>query len=455
MALAPNRLKSSCNSATYGLDEQRVRQISAEKNEPEWLLQLRLAGLKYFQQKAMPEWGADLSALDPQNICYYLKAVDRPFSSWDDVPADIKKTFDRLGVPEAEKTLLAGVNAQVESELIYKKIKKKWGSKGVVFTDISDALTTHHDLIKKYFSTVIPVKDNKFAALNTAVWSGGSFVYVPKGVCIDQPLQAYFRIDQERMGQFERTLIIADEGSFVHYVEGCSAPVYASNSLHSAVVELIALPGSHIRYTTIQNWAPNVYNLVTKRAMAYKNAKVEWVDGNFGSKVTMKYPSIVLAEPGARGKVISVAVASKGQHQDAGAKMIHLAPQTTSSIVSKSISKSGGRTSYRGLVKIIPGAKEVKSHVQCDALIMDPESRSDTYPVVEGKESDSCIGHEASVNNINQEQLFYLMSKGFSQQQAQALIVNGFIDCFVQLLPMEYAVEINRLIGLEMEGSVG
>lgn len=450
-----SRYEESRKNSSFGLNQERVHEISTYKREPSWMLDLRLKGLELFEQKPMPMWGADLSQLDPQDICYYLKKVEKPFNSWDDVPQSIKSTFEKLGVPQAEREWLAGVNAQVESELVYKKIKDEWGSKGVIFTDISDALLTHEALIKQYFGSIVPAHDNKFAALNTAVWSGGSFVYVPKGVHVDMPLQAYFRIDQERMGQFERTLIIADEGSFVHYVEGCSAPVYATNSLHSAVVEIIALADAHVRYTTIQNWAPNVYNLVTKRAMAYRNAKVEWIDGNFGSKVTMKYPSVVLKEPGAKGKVISVAIASSGQHQDAGAKMIHLAPHTSSSIISKSISQHGGRASYRGLVKIIKGARSAKSYVQCEALILDKLSRSDTYPVVDCKEPLATVGHEASVSSINEEQLFYLMSKGFSQQQAQTLIINGFIDCFVQLLPMEYAVEINRLIGMEMEGSVG
>ena len=419
------------------------------------MIDFRLKALEIFEQKPMPTWGADLSDLDPNDIYYYIKPTEKKHSSWADVPEDIKKTFDRLGIPEAEKSMLAGVGAQFESELVYKKLRDEWRDKGVIFSDITQAMEEHPELVKKYFATIVPAHDNKFAALNSAVWSGGSFVYVPAGVHIDMPLQAYFRINEDQMGQFERTLIIAEPGSFVHYVEGCSAPVYSNNSLHSAVVEIVVLEGAHVRYTTIQNWSSNVYNLVTKRAIAYRNAKMEWVDGNFGSKVTMKYPSIILKEPGARGEIISIAVASKGQHQDTGGKIIHLAPRTTSNIISKSISKDGGRASYRGLLKIIKGAKGAKATVQCEALLLDEHSRSDTYPTNEIREEDVSVGHEASVSKLSDEQLLYLMSRGLTQQQAQAMMVNGFIDAFVQLLPMEYAIEINRLIELEMEGSIG
>lgn len=460
MSTAQNNQNASIDYDYYfaahkGLNTQRVIEISQQKNEPAWMTDYRLAALAIFERKPMPTWGADLSALDHQDIYYYIKPIEHQQSSWDTLPLEIKKTFDALGIPQAEHKLLAGVGAQFESEVIYKRLKKEWIDKGVIFCDMSQALEHYPALFKKYFATVIPAHDNKFAALNSAVWSGGSFVYVPKGVQIDLPLQAYFRINAASMGQFERTLIIADEGSYVHYVEGCSAPVYRKSSLHSAVVEIIAHANAHVRYTTIQNWSANVYNLVTKRAVAYRNAKVEWVDGNFGSKVTMKYPAIVLKEPGARGEVISIAVAGKGQHLDAGAKIIHLAPNTTSTILSKSISKDGGRASYRGLLKVIAGAKNVKANVQCEALILDAASRSDTYPTLDVHEQMVNIEHEASVSKISEEQLFYLMSRGLSQQQARAMIVNGFLDSFVKLLPMEYAVEINRLIELEMEDSIG
>lgn len=442
-------------TAEKGLDEQVVRQISVHKNEPEWMLDFRLRALATFSRLPLPTWGADLSSLDHDDIHYYVKPLDEQHTSWTDVPDGIKDTFDALGIPQAEQKFLAGVGAQYESEMVYKKLKKQWADQGVIFCDMTVALTEHTELFKKYFSTIIPPHDNKFAALNSAVWSGGSFVYVPKGVKIDMPLQAYFRINAQSMGQFERTLIIADEGSFVHYVEGCSAPLYRKHSLHSAVVELVALPGAHIRYTTIQNWSNNVYNLVTKRAHAYANARVEWIDGNFGSKVTMKYPAVILCEPGAQGQIISIAVAGKGQHQDAGGKIIHLAPNTTSNIVSKSISQNGGRSSYRGLLKIAKGAHGAKATVQCDALMMDDLSRSDTYPTVAVDEHKVNVGHEASVSKISDEQLFYLTSRGLSEAQARAMIVNGFIDAFVQELPMEYAVEINRLIAHEMAGSIG
>ncbi len=438
-----------------GLNKEIVIQISEQKNEPGWMIDFRLRALEFFEQKPMPTWGADLGDLDPNDIYYYVKPIEKQQTSWDDIPDKIKTTFEKLGIPQAEQKFLAGVGAQYESEVVYKRLKEKWQKKGVLFLDTSTGLRDYESIFKKYFATVIPSHDNKFAALNSAVWSGGSFVFVPKGVHIDMPLQAYFRINSVSMGQFERTLIIAEPGSSVHYVEGCSAPVYRKNSLHSAVVELIALPGAHIRYTTIQNWSTNVYNLVTKRAVAYKNACVEWVDGNFGSKITMKYPCVVLKESGAKGLIISIAVAGKNQHQDAGGKIIHLAPHTTSNIVSKSISKDGGRSSYRGLLKVINGAYGVKSKVQCDALILDDLSRSDAYPTIEVREDRVDIGHEASVSKINDEQLFYLSSRGLSEQTARAMIVNGFIDAFVKELPMEYAVEINRLIAMEMEGSIG
>jgi len=438
-----------------GLNKQIVTQISAQKNEPSWMLDFRLKSLDLFEEKPMPSWGADLSDLSADDIHFYVKPIVEKRASWDDVPLDIQQTFERLGVPQAERTMLAGVSAQFESEVIYKRLKERWANKGVIFLDTETGLKEYPELFEKYFGTVIPPRDNKFAALNSAVWSGGSFVYVPAGVRIDQPLQAYFRINSASMGQFERTLIIAEPGSYIHYVEGCSAPVYRSNSLHSAVVEIIALPGAHVRYTTIQNWSENVYNLVTKRAIAHEGATVEWIDGNFGSKVTMKYPCIVLKGKQSKGQIVSIAVAGKGQHQDSGGKIIHLADDTTSNILAKSISKHGGRSSYRGLLKVAKNLKGIVSRVQCDALLLDELSRSDTYPTIDIAADDVDIGHEASVSKISDEQIFYLMSRGFSEQQAQAMIVNGFIDCFVQMLPMEYAVEINRLIELEMEDSIG
>lgn len=438
-----------------GINREIVIQISEQKNEPEWMLNFRLQALETFERLPMPAWGADLSHLDPADIFYYVKPIEGQHDSWDQVPDTIKATFEKLGIPQAEQKFLAGVGAQYESEVIYKRLQKKWMDQGVIFTDMTTALRDFPDIVKKYFSTVIPAHDNKFAALNSAVWSGGSFVYVPAGVRIDLPLQAYFRINAPSMGQFERTLIIAEPGSFVHYVEGCSAPLYRKNSLHSAVVELIALNDAHIRYTTIQNWSNNVYNLVTKRAIAHERATVEWVDGNFGSKVTMKYPCVILKGEGAKAQIISIAVASKGQHQDAGGKIIHLAPHTSSHIVSKSISKNGGRASYRGLLKIGKDAHHAHARVQCDALILDDYSRSDTYPTVSVNNETADIGHEATVGKINDEQIFYLMSRGLSEVSARALIVNGFIDAFVKELPMEYAVEINRLIAHEMEGSIG
>ena len=439
-----------------GLNEQIVRDISARKGEPSWMLDYRLQALKNFEERPMPTWGPDLGELDPNDIYYYIKPVEQQRSSWDDVPKDIKQTFDRLGVPEAERAHLAGLGAQYESEMVYHNLRKEWQDQGVVFLDCDTGLKEYPELFKKYFSTVVPANDNKFAALNSAVWSGGSFVYIPKGVHVTAPLQTYFRINAEQMGQFERTLIIADEGSFVHYVEGCTAPSYTSSSLHSAVVEIVALPGARVRYSTIQNWSRNVYNLVTKRAFAYKDAVVEWIDGNLGSGVTMKYPAVVLKEPGARAEILSVAMASnKGQVQDAGAKAIHLASNTTSRIISKSISSHGGQSSYRGVVSVAPNAHSCKSSVQCDALLLDGESRSDTYPTMKIFENSADMQHEATVSKVSDEQLFYLMSRGISETEAQTLIVNGFIEPFVKELPMEYAVEMNRLIAMEMEGSIG
>ena len=438
-----------------GLTEQQVGEISAMKNEPDWMRQFRLRAHRIFLKKPMPTWGADLSGIDFDNIHYYVKPSEKTETSWEEVPPYIKDTFDKLGIPEAERKFLAGVSAQYESEVVYHNIREDLEKQGVIFLDMDSGLREHPDIVKEYFGTVIPPADNKFAALNSAVWSGGSFIYVPPGVHVEIPLQAYFRINTENMGQFERTLIIADEGSSVHYIEGCTAPVYSSDSLHSAVVELIAKRGAHLRYTTIQNWSSNVYNLVTKRAMAYENAVVEWIDGNLGSKVTMKYPGIYLMEPGAKGEVISVAFASAGQQQDAGAKIIHVAPNTTSTITSKSISKGGGRTSYRGLLKVHKGAENVKSFVRCDALMLDEISRSDTYPSIEIDEDQVSIEHEASVSKISEEQLFYLQSRGLSETEAKTMIVNGFFEAFTKELPMEYAVELNRLLQLQMEGAVG
>jgi Fe-S cluster assembly protein SufB len=437
-----------------GLDRDIVAEISAMKGEPAWMLDFRLKALEIFESKPLPQWGGRID-IDFQNVYYYLKPVQEQGRTWDDVPADIKNTFDRLGIPEAEKKYLAGVKAQYESEVVYGSLREDLSRQGVIFTDMDSALREQPELVRQYFSTIIPPTDNKFAALNSAVWSGGSFVYVPPGVKIDFPLQAYFRINAAQMGQFERTLIIVDEGAQVHYVEGCTAPMYSSESLHAAVVEVIAKRGSRVRYTTIQNWANNIYNLVTKRAVAYQDSLVEWVDGNLGSRLTMKYPAIYLLEPGARGEVLSVAFASAGQHQDAGAKVVHCAPHTASRIISKSISKNGGRTSYRGLMKVLKGAKKSKSSVVCDALILDPISRSDTYPYIEIEEQDVTVGHEASVSRIGEEQLFYLCSRGLTEAEAATMIVSGFIEPLVKELPMEYAVEMNRLIQLQMEGTVG
>jgi Fe-S cluster assembly protein SufB len=459
----PSSVQPKKNNAKYtavfksakGLNASLVMQISEQKNEPGWMTDFRLRALALFESMPLPVWGADLSQLPINDIYYYIKPLEQQQHSWDTVPDTIKKTFSRLGIPQAEQKFLAGVGAQYESEMVYKKLKKQWQDQGVLFLDMETAVQDYPELVKRYFATVIPAHDNKFAALNSAVWSGGSFVYVPRGVQIDMPLQAYFRINTMSMGQFERTLIIAEPGSFVHYVEGCSAPLYRKSSLHSAVVELIALDNAHIRYTTIQNWSTNVYNLVTKRAVAHKQARVEWVDGNFGSKVTMKYPCIILQGEGAKGQIISIALAGNGQHQDAGGKVIHCAPRTSSNIVSKSISKQGGRSSYRGLLKITKRATDSYARVQCDALLLDDNSRSDTYPTVDVRTDQVDVGHEASVSKISEEQLFYAMSRGLTAQVARALIVNGFIDLFVKELPMEYAVEINRLIALEMEGSIG
>lgn len=438
-----------------GLNREIVTQISQKKNEPGWMTDFRLKALEIFESMPMPTWGADLSHLDPHDIYYYMKPLEKQHTSWEAVPESIKKTFEALGIPQAERKMLAGVGAQFESEMIYKSLKQEWADKGVLFCDMNTALTQHIELFKQYFSTVIPIHDNKFAALNSAVWSGGSFVFVPADVHIDLPLQAYFRINESNMGQFERTLIIAAPGSSVHYIEGCSAPVYKNNSLHSAVVEIIALKNAHVRYTTIQNWAPNIYNLVTKRGIAYQDARISWIDGNFGSKVTMKYPAVILKETGAQAEILSIAVAGKDQHQDSGGKVIHLASNTSSTIISKSISKDGGRSSYRGLLKVIKNAKNVRSRVQCDALMMDSISQSDTYPTMLIAESDVDVGHEAAVSTINDDQMFYLTSRGITKSAASAMIVNGFIEPFVKMLPLEYAVELNRLISSEMEGSIG
>ncbi len=438
-----------------GLNEDVIREISKMKNEPEWMLEFRLNAYKLFLEKKMPDWGADLSGIKFDDIHYYIKPTDRQEKKWDDVPDDLKTTFERLGVPQAEREFLSGVKAQYDSEIVYGSLKKELADQGVIFMGTDEALQKHPEFFKEYFGKIIPPADNKFAALNSAVWSGGSFVYIPKGARVEKPLQAYFRINAANAGQFERTLIIVDEGAYATYVEGCSAPSYSDSSLHSAVVEIIVKKGARFRYTTIQNWFPNVYNLVTKRAFAYKDATMEWVDGNIGSKVTMKYPSVYLMEEGARGEVMSLAFAADGQHQDTGAKMIHLAPNTSSNIISKSISKGTGRASYRGMVKVIKKAENVKSNVVCDALLLDPESRTDTYPFMKIDNKKVKIGHEASVSKVGAEQLYYLMSRGLSEDAAAALIVNGFIEPIIKELPMEYAVELNRLIELEMEGSVG
>lgn len=438
-----------------GLSREVVEEISRIKQEPKWMLDFRLHALDVFLSKPMPAWGADLSALDFDNIVYYVRPSERQGRTWDEVPQAIKDTFERLGIPEAERKYLAGVSAQYESEVVYHSIRKDLQEKGIIFCDTDTAVREYPELVREYFGTVVPPEDNKFAALNSAVWSGGSFVYIPKGARAETPLQAYFRINSQNMGQFERTLIIAEEDSFGHYVEGCTAPTYNSESLHSAVVEIIIKDNARIRYTTVQNWAPNVYNLVTKRAVAYRNATMEWVDGNIGSKVTMKYPAVYLLGEGARGSVLSIAVGGKGQHQDTGAKMVHIAPNTTSTIVSKSISQHGGKTTYRGLVEFGPNAAGAKSSVKCDTLILDPESSSDTIPTNEVETSQGHMEHEATVTKVSEEQLFYLMSRGLSEEEATRLIVMGFIEPFTRELPMEFAVEMNRLIKFEMEGAIG
>jgi Fe-S cluster assembly protein SufB len=443
--------------AQKGLSEEVVRQISAHKEEPEWMLAFRLKALKIYESKPMPAWGGDLSKLAAvlDEIYYYLKPQERMERSWDDVPEEIKNTFERLGIPEAERKVLAGVGAQYESEMVYHSLKKEWEDKGIIFDSIEDGLKKHPDLFREHFSTVIPPADNKFAALNSAVWSGGSFVYIPKGVTVDIPLQAYFRVNAERMGQFERTLIICDEGAHAQYIEGCTAPVYSTESFHSGVIEIIVKPGARFRYVTIQNWSHNMYNLVTQRAQVHENATMEWLDGNLGSKLTMKYPSCYLVGEGAHGSVLSIAYAGNGQHQDTGGKVVHAAPNTTSQIISKSISKGTGRATYRGLCKIYDGAESARSNVECDALLLDETSRTDTFPYIEIEEQSASVGHEATVSKIGTEQLFYLMSRGLSEEEASAMIVRGFIEPIAKQLPLEYAVELNRLIELEMEGSVG
>jgi Fe-S cluster assembly protein SufB len=438
-----------------GLSKEVIQEISKLKNEPQWMLDFRLRAYEVFMKKPMPNWGPDLSTIDFQNIYYYAKASEKTEKNWDDVPPEVKRTFDKLGIPEAEKKFLAGVGAQYESEVVYHSLREDLAKQGVLFLDTDTALKEHPEIFKKYFGKIIPPEDNKFAALNSAVWSGGSFIYIPPGVKVDMPLQAYFRINAENIGQFERTLIIADEGSEVHYIEGCTAPVYSSESLHSAVVELVAHKDAKLRYTTIQNWSSDVYNLVTKRAYAYQGAKVEWIDGNIGSKITMKYPGIYLLEPKAHGETLSIAFAGKGQHQDTGAKMVHLAPETTSRITSKSVSRLNGRTTYRGLLHVAKGATNVKSSVRCDALLLDDTSKTDTYPYMEINQEDATVTHEATVGKIGDEQIFYLMTRGFSEEEALTLIVNGFMEPFTKELPMEYAVELNRLIKLEMDDSVG
>ena len=443
-------------TARRGINEDVVRNISTLKSEPQWMLDLRLKGLKLFEKKPMPTWGSDLSGIHFDNIKYFVRSTEKQATSWEELPADIKATYDKLGIPEAEKQrLIAGVAAQYESEVVYHQIREDLEQAGVIFVDTDTGLREHEELFKEYFGSVIPVGDNKFAALNTAVWSGGSFIYVPKGVKVDIPLQAYFRINTENMGQFERTLIIADEGSSVHYVEGCTAPVYSSDSLHSAVVEIIVKKDAHVRYTTIQNWSNNVYNLVTKRTAVHEGGRMEWIDGNIGSKVTMKYPACYLLGERASGETLSVAFAGPGQHQDAGAKMVHAAPFTTSNIVSKSVARGGGRTSYRGLVQVQEGAHGSKSNVVCDALLVDTISRSDTYPYVDVREDDVSLGHEATVSKVGEDQLFYLMSRGLQADEAMAMVVRGFVEPIARELPMEYALELNRLIELQMEGSVG
>ncbi|MDH3427062.1 MAG: Fe-S cluster assembly protein SufB [Gemmatimonadota bacterium] len=441
--------------AKKGLSEEVVRQISAHKDEPEWMLEFRLRALEIYYSKPMPDWGGDLESLNLDEIYFYLKPQDQMERSWDDVPDSIKETFERLGIPEAERKILAGVGAQFESEMVYHSLKEEWEEQGIIFESIEDGLRKHPDLFREYFATIVPPADNKFAALNSAVWSGGSFVYIPKGVKVDIPLQAYFRVNAEQMGQFERTLIIVEDGAEAQYIEGCTAPVYTTESFHSGVIEIVVKPKARFRYTTIQNWSNNMYNLVTQRSMVHEDASMEWVDGNLGSKLTMKYPSCFLVGERAHGEILSIAYAGDGQHQDTGGKVVHAARDTTSLIVSKSISKGTGRSSYRGLCKVYEGAIGSKSNVECDALLMNETSRTDTYPYIEIDENQSSIGHEASVSKVGEEQLFYLMSRGMSEEQAMTMIVRGFIEPIAKELPLEYAIELNRLIELEMEGSVG
>lgn len=447
---------SAGQSAKRGLNESVVREISAMKHEPEWMLERRLKALQLFDRKPLPKWGPDLTAIDFDSIKYYVKPTEKQVHSWDELPEDIRKTYERLGIPEAERNrLISGVAAQYESEVVYQQVREDLEEQGVVFLDTDTALQKYPEMFKEYFGTVIPSGDNKFAALNTAAWSGGSFVYVPKGVHVEIPLQAYFRINTENMGQFERTLIIADEDSYVHYIEGCTAPIYNSDSLHAAVVEIIVKRNAHVRYTTIQNWSTNVYNLTTQRALAHEGAAMEWVDGNIGSKLTMKYPSVYMVGEHARGETLSVGFAGDGQYQDTGAKMIHMAPNTSSSIVSKSIARNGGRASYRGEVRVAEGAHHSANTVRCDALLVDNNSRSDTYPAVDIREDDVVLGHEATVSKVSEEQLFYLMARGLPEDEAMAMIVRGFIEPIARELPMEYALELNKLVELQMEGSVG
>ena len=443
--------------ARKGLSEEVVREISAFKEEPEWMLNSRLKALQVYKSKPMPTWGGNLSELDAvlDEIYFYVRPQDRMEHSWEDVPEEIKDTFEKLGIPEAERKVLAGVGAQYESEMVYHSLREEWEKQGVIFDSIEDGLKKHPDLFREYFGTVIPTQDNKFAAMNAAVWSGGSFVYIPPGVHLDTPLQAYFRVNQERMGQFERTLIICDEGASAHYIEGCTAPVYSTESFHSGVIEIVVKKNARFRYTTIQNWSNNMYNLVTQRALVHEGANMEWLDGNLGSKLTMKYPSCYLVGEGAHGEILSIAYSGDGQHQDTGGKVVHVAPHTTSSIISKSISKGHGRSTYRGLCKVHEGAHHARSNVECDALLINDTSRTDTYPYIEIEENDANVGHEASVSKIGEEQLFYLTSRGISEEEAMAMIVRGFIEPIAKELPLEYAVELNRLIELEMEGSVG
>ncbi|HEX7119919.1 MAG TPA: Fe-S cluster assembly protein SufB [Longimicrobiales bacterium] len=443
--------------AQRGLSEEVVRQISAHKEEPEWMLKFRLKALEIYRSKPMPTWGGDLSQLEAvlDDIYYYVKPADRMQHSWDEVPEEIKETFERLGIPEAERRVLAGVGAQYESEMVYHSLKKEWEEKGIIFESIENGLKLYPELFREHFGTVVPPGDNKFSALNSAVWSGGSFVYIPPGVKVEIPLQAYFRVNTEQLGQFERTLIIADEGSQAHYIEGCTAPVYSTDSFHSGVIEIIVKKGARFRYTTIQNWSKNMYNLVTQRALVHEDATMEWLDGNLGSKLTMKYPSCYLVGQGAHGQILSIGYAGDGQHQDTGGKVVHAAPHTTSQVISKSISKGNGRASYRGLVKVYEGARNAKSNVECDALLINDVSRTDTFPYIEIEEHTANVGHEASVSKIGEEQLFYLMSRGLSEDEAAAMVVRGFIEPIAKELPLEYAVELNRLIELEMEGSVG